>query len=97
MQDPSKNDLVLGVFGNWFDDLYVFDHQYIKYDLSFSLSFSVFRFYNTDCISLSSIKLWHYRIGHVPINKLKDLMLVPSHVDNHSLDFIFYMFSIKTK
>lgn len=89
MQDPSKNDLDLGIFGKRVNDLYVFDHQDIQDNLSFSLSFSVFKFGNLDYVSLSSVKLWHNIIGHVPINKLRQILLDSYHVIDHYLDSCF--------
>lgn len=87
MQGPSsKNDLPLGVFGNKINDLYVFDHRTIKTSLSFcSLVFPYVSSFNVINKSSNTL-LWHRRLGHVPLNKLRQLSLISSQCNDFTFD-----------
>lgn len=97
LQDHSlKNKFSLGILGKRVNDLYVFDH----YDLKTSLKFNLYVFTSSlscqtsifnPCKSSNTI-LWHNRLGHIPVAKLKILSLVTSNChdsDDHSC-IIFY-------
>lgn len=81
MQDTSlKHNLAIGILGTKINDLYVFDHRFIMSNLSYS--FSVFNHQTQVQLIFSSLDskvlLWHHRFGHLPLNKLHVLSLVPN-------------------
>lgn len=74
-----KSTFTLGILGKRVNDLYVFDHHQIKTTLIYNFSiFPSTLSCQTSVFNLSShdqTMLWHNRLGHVPLAKLKELSL----------------------
>lgn len=85
-----KNKIAFGLLGQRINDLYVFDHHQIKTTLAYdylvfpsslSCQTSVFSFtFNNQTM------LWHNRLGHISVAKLKDLSLVSSKCTDLNLE-----------
>ena len=88
MQDPlQKNKIALGVLGKRINDLYVFDYDHLKHNLSYNLSlFSSFSTCNHVSVSNSNIMMWHKRFGHTSLDNLKSILSLPSNFHHSVID-----------